>query len=142
LGTTIIKTDRLTLAELTAEPASVVSGDLWYRADLDTLFLAIDTVVANSKELSFPPFDTGDIVDGAITTPKIADSAVTLAKAAFADQELLTTSTVTFAEVRVADLSFEFGWKITETEEGLVLRKDGEPVLLLGFDGLKLLKRR
>jgi len=169
MGTVIIKSDRITLAEHTADPAAVASGDFWYRADLDTLYLAIDSIVANSKRLAFPPFDTADIADLAITTAKladlavtsgkiaggavgtaqladlgvttakIADNAVTTAKAAFANQDLLTTSTVTFAQVNVGDLMFGYGWKISEREDGLILSKDGKPVLLLGFEGVKQL---
>jgi Tfp pilus assembly protein PilW len=68
------------------------------------------------------------IADSAITTAKVADGAITTAKTDFADQSLLTTSTVSFAQVNVGDLALRFGWKITETEDRLIILKDGKPV--------------
>ncbi len=47
--TVYIKEDRITLKSLTADPASCVAGDMWFRSDLGKSKLAVDTVVANAK---------------------------------------------------------------------------------------------
>jgi hypothetical protein len=75
-GTVIIKSDRVTFASLTADPASVTSGDYWFRSDLQRLKIAIDTVVANAKTIPVAPIASGDIADGAITSAKIASGAI------------------------------------------------------------------
>jgi len=75
-GTVIIKSDRVTFASLTADPASVTSGDHWFRSDLQRLKIAIDTVVANAKTIPVVPIASGDISDGAITSAKIASGAI------------------------------------------------------------------
>ncbi len=46
--TVYIKEDRITLKSLTADPASCVAGDIWFRSDLGKGKLAIDSVVANA----------------------------------------------------------------------------------------------
>lgn len=52
LGHTVyIKGDRITLHSLTADPASCLAGDQWFRSDQGKAKLAIDTVVANAKLL-------------------------------------------------------------------------------------------
>jgi len=79
-GTTIVKTDRVTMASLTAQPATVVSGDWWFRQDLGRPYYAIDSVVANAKLGLIRPAETDDLADSAITTAKIADAQITTAK--------------------------------------------------------------
>ncbi len=49
--TVYIKQDRITLHSLTADPASCVAGDEWFRSDLGKAKLAVDSVVANAKAL-------------------------------------------------------------------------------------------
>ncbi len=62
LGNTIyIRPDRITLHSLTADPASVVAGDLWFRSDFGKTKQAIDSVVANARLLR----REGDIVPAA-----------------------------------------------------------------------------
>lgn len=47
--TVYIKPDRITLHSLTADPASCVGGDMWFRSDLKKGKLAEDAVVASAK---------------------------------------------------------------------------------------------
>ncbi|RLI46534.1 hypothetical protein DRO69_02820 [Candidatus Bathyarchaeota archaeon] len=77
-----IKPDRITLATLTADPDSVVAGDVYFRSDLNRIKFAIDTVVANAKTVPVVPIGTDDIADGAVTSAKLADGAVSTAKLA------------------------------------------------------------
>jgi len=153
--TIVIKTDRVTFTSLTADPATVAAGDIYYRSDLQRFKFAIDTVVANAKTLPVAPLATADIADSAITTAKIADSqittakivdsaitsakiadsAVTTAKTDFANQSLLTTSTVSFAQVNVGDLAFKYGWRISETSDELVIKYGDKPVLKISKSG-------
>jgi hypothetical protein len=241
-GTVIIKSDRVTFASLTADPASVTSGDYWFRSDLQRLKIAIDTVVANAKTMPVVPIASGDISDGAITSAKIAsgaiasghiasgaiasghiasgqiatahivdsaitsakiadgavieakiaasavtsakiasgaiasahigsgvissghiasgaiasghigsgqigtahlaDSAVTTAKTNFANQLLLTTSTVSFAQVNVGDLVFKYGWRITESKNSLTILYNSKPLLTITKRGRLILPKR
>jgi hypothetical protein len=251
-GTVIIKSDRVTFASLTADPASVTSGDHWFRSDLQRLKIAIDTVVANAKTMPVVPIASGDISDGAITSAKIAsgaiasghiasgaiasghiasgqiatahivdsaitsakvasgaiatthiidsaitsakiasgaiasahigsgvissghiasgaiasahiasgaiasghigsgqigtahlaDSAVTTAKTNFANQLLLTTSTVSFAQVNVGDLVFKYGWRITESKNSLTILYNSKPLLTITKRGKLILPKR
>ena len=241
-GTVIIKSDRVTFASLTADPASVTSGDHWFRSDLQRLKIAIDTVVANAKTMPVVPIAGGDIADGAITSAKIAsgaiasghiasgaiasghiasgqiatahivdsaitsakvassaiatthiidsavtsakiasgaiasahigsgvissghiasgaiasghigsgqigtahlaDSAVTTAKTNFANQLLLTTSTVSFAQVNVGDLVFKYGWRITESKNSLTILYNSKPLLTITKRGRLILPKR
>jgi len=48
-GTVHVKTDRITLQPMTADPVAVVEGDIWFRVDLGKLKFAISTVVAEAK---------------------------------------------------------------------------------------------
>jgi len=251
-NTVIIKSDRVTFATLTADPATVTSGDYWYRSDLQRFKIAIDTVVANAKIVPITPITSGDIasgaiasahiasgaiasahiasgavatghiVDSAITSPKIAsgaiatghivdsaitsakiangavieakiasgavtsakiasgaiasahigsgviatghiadsavtsakigsgavstahiaDSAVTTAKTNFTNQALFTTSSVSFAQVSVGDLVFEYGWRITESPDALIILKDGVPILTINKKGKITLRNK
>ncbi len=49
--TVYIKSDRITLMGMTADPASCAAGDQWFRSDSGKAKLAIDAVVANAKLL-------------------------------------------------------------------------------------------
>ncbi len=49
--TVYIKRDRITLHGVTADPASCIAGDEWFRSDLGKAKLAVDSVVANAKAL-------------------------------------------------------------------------------------------
>jgi len=81
-STTIILTDRVTMSPLTVNPATVATGDWWFRQDLGRPVFAIDTVVANSKTGVIVPVVTADINDLAVTTAKVDDLAITTAKLA------------------------------------------------------------
>jgi hypothetical protein len=211
----IIKADRLTFVSLTADPASVTAGDIYYRSDLQRFKFAIDTVVANAKTIPVAPITSTDIADGAITTAKIADSAITTAKIAdgqvtsakiadsavttakiadsaittakiadgqittakiadsaittakiadgqvttakiadssitttkiadsavttaktnFTNQNLFTTSTVSFAQVNVGDIQLRYGWRITESPDELIIMYEDRPVLRINKAG-------
>jgi len=83
--TTYIKSDRITVHSLTADPASVSVGDIWFRSDLGKLKLALDTVVANAKILADVPIVTDELADGCLTADatgraKMADGFIVDAK--------------------------------------------------------------
>jgi len=160
--TTIIKTDRITMQALTAQPATVVAGDWWFRVDLGRPYYAIDTVVANAKMGVIRPVETDDLGDLIVTTIKIADLAVNTAKIAdlavtgpkIADGAVtdvkivdvspgkiltgdlnLGTGILTCGEVRVGDITLNHGWSIKETPEALQFLKDGEVVFEITRSG-------
>ena len=81
-NTLIIKSDRVTMSPLTADPTSCVAGDMWFRQDLGESRWAIDTVVANAAVMAVYPVMEADISNGAVTTAKIADLGVTEGKIA------------------------------------------------------------
>ncbi len=71
--TVYVKPDRITLHSLTADPASVVAGDLWFRSDFGKTKQAIDTVVANARLLrregdTVPAAEIADLDTAKITT--------------------------------------------------------------------------
>jgi len=171
-STTIILTDRITMSPLTANPATVATGDWWYRQDLGRPIFAIDTVVANSKTGVIVPVVTDDIdnlavtsgkladsavltakiADSAITTAKIADTAVTDAKIAnVSPGKVLTgdlnlgTGTLTAGQVTVGDFELKFGWRIRETEDAILFLKNDKVVARItqrGFSKPKYAKDR
>ena len=76
-GTLYIKPEYIVFPGLTTSPTSE-PGALYYRSDKDRIVY----VNAGSAETTIPkvPVETADIADGAITMPKLADSAVTTSK--------------------------------------------------------------
>jgi len=100
--TTIIKVDRVTMATLTAQPATVVAGDWWFMVNLGRPYYAIDTVVANAKMGLTRPTETDDIGDLTITTAKIADSQITTAK--IADSQV-TTAKIADSQITTAKIA-------------------------------------
>ncbi len=67
--TVYIKQDRITLMSLTADPASCVAGDMWFRSDLKNAKLAIDAVVANAKPVPLNVSDANAAV-GDVLAPQ------------------------------------------------------------------------
>lgn len=110
-----ITADRITLPGLTADPATVVAGDLWFRSDQGTIKLAVDTVVANAKSFAVAPITTDQIADSAITVTKIADGAVTNAKLAdkAVDSRVLADSAVTSSKIAASSI---YGYHIIDGE--------------------------
>jgi len=132
--TTIIKSDRITFAPLTTDPATVVAGDAWFRQDLGRSKWAIDTVVANAKEMITTPVVTADLGDLAVTTAKLADSAVATAKlvdgavssAKLADSAVATAKIADSAvtETKIADAAVSSG-KIADSAVATAKIVDG-----------------
>jgi len=147
MPTVSIKSDRITLAALTSDPASLSEGDLYYRSDLGKVrFVKLVDTTPTPTDLLVSPVQTADIADGAVTEAKIADGAVSTAKiadGAVTDAKItgpispgkigtgdldLGTGTLSCGTVNastavnVGDLIFKNGWKITEHPKyGLVL---------------------
>ncbi len=81
--TVYIKQDRITLHSLTADPGSVVAGDMWFRSDLGKDKLAVDAVVANAKLLrregdviataEVPSLDAAKITSGRFGVARMPD---------------------------------------------------------------------
>ncbi len=81
--TVYIKQDRITLHSLTADPGSVVAGDVWFRSDLGKSKQAIDAVVANAKLLrregdviataEVPSLDAAKITSGRFGVARMPD---------------------------------------------------------------------
>jgi len=152
--TIYILSDRIRLAGLTSDPTDLVSGDMWLRSDVGKIKYTPDgtTVV----ETATTPIQTGDIADGAVTSPKIADGAVTttkiangavttakIADGAVTDAKIsgpispskigqgdlnLGSGKLICGQVQVGDILMKYGWKIVETERELLIIKNGKVV--------------
>jgi len=142
--TVYIKSDRITLAPLTADPTSLTQGDLWFNSNEGKVKFTPDGSAV--KNFAIAPITTTDIADGAITTEKIANGAITtdkIADGAVTDVKItgpispskigqgdlnLGSGKLTCGEVQVGDILMRYGWKIVETNRELLFIKDGKIV--------------
>jgi len=104
-GTVSILPDRVRLAPLVTDPATVEAGDVWFRSDIYRLKFAPTAVVAEAKELAPVPIEAADIADGAITTAKIADLAVTTIKIADGAVTTAKIADLAVTTAKIADLA-------------------------------------